>query len=240
MSALNILGVSKVFTTKNSTKTILSDISLAVKEGSIFGLLGLNGIGKTTTIKIMLDLLKPTSGYVEFFGQNHQDHKSRMNICYLPEKFQPSGYLTGYESVELSLEFFNRKVTRTLIAQMAERLDLQADALDKKISSYSKGMGQKIGLVACFLSGTKLLILDEPMSGLDPKTRIKVKEVATDYKNQGNTIFFSSHILADIDEICDDIAVLHNAKIVFRGKTEELKQKYNEQSLEKAFLKSIS
>ena len=123
--------------------------------------------------------------------------------------------------------------------EIAEKLDLDLKALNTKISKYSKGMGQKLGLISVFLSNSEFLILDEPMSGLDPHVRIRLKDILKQYAKSENTIFFSSHILSDIDEICNKIAVIHEGKIIFDGRPEDFKKKFDAKTLERAFLKAI-
>ncbi|MEN9782399.1 MAG: hypothetical protein RL208_549 [Pseudomonadota bacterium] len=236
---LNVKSVNKTFKTFNKEKRVLSSCTFDVKSNSICGLVGLNGIGKTTLIKIMLDMLNADSGNVEFFGKNHKHFSSRKDICYLPEKFQPSQYLTGYDFLEISLSFFNKSLDVNFAREVAARIDLDPDALAFKSSKYSKGMGQKLGLIACFLSGAKLLILDEPMSGLDPRSRIMLKDTLVEYKKAGNSVLFSSHILEDIGEICDDVVILHGGNVKFRGTPEFMKEKYNTNNAEKAFLNCI-
>jgi|LauGreDrversion4_2_1035121.scaffolds.fasta_scaffold306912_2 ABC-2 type transport system ATP-binding protein len=241
MYALKIENVSKSFYNfvLDQEKVVLKNCDLNVKEESIFGLVGLNGIGKTTLIKIMFDMLDADSGSVYFFDSLNKDFKSRRKVCYLPEKFQPSQYLTGYDFLEISLSFFNKTLDKKFAQETAERIDLDPSALSLKSGKYSKGMGQKLGLIACFLSGAKLLVLDEPMSGLDPRSRIMLKDTLMEYKKAGNCVFFSSHILEDITEICDDIAVLHSGAMKFRGTAEQLKLQYKSQNPEKAFLNCI-
>ena len=220
-------------------KLVLNDISLEVGENEIFGFVGLNGIGKTTLIKIIIDLLDHDGGGVELFGINKILPEARKNIAYLPEKFQPSNQLKGKEFLKFVTGFHQKNLDLAKAEQIAKVLDLDPKALDSKISSYSKGMVQKLGLLATFLSEAKLIILDEPMSGLDPRARIALKKQLVSYNKDGNSIFFSSHILSDIDEICDKIAILHDSQIVFIGKPSEFKAKHNESSLEKAFLAEI-
>lgn len=231
MSVLNI----KNLYTKYSDKTILNDINLEIKEGEIFGLVGLNGAGKTTLIKTILNLLNPSSGSIDICGVDVKNKNSRDNISYLPEKFQPNQQLKCIEFIKIFANNFDIDKINIL----CESLDLDKNVLNKKISSLSKGMSQKIGLITSVLNNKKLMILDEPMSGLDPKARINLKNILLDYKKDNKSIFFSSHILSDIDEICDRIGVLNNNKIQFIGTPEELKNKYNIQSLEKAFLEEI-
>lgn len=218
---------------------VLDDISLNVESGEIFGLIGLNGAGKTTMIKIMLGLLSADDGQVEFFGINNSLHHSKATFTYLPEKFYPSQFLKGREFLEIYLSYFNVTYNHNEACRLAKYLELNPEVLNNKINKYSKGMGQKLGLIGCFMAKRKLLILDEPMSGLDPSARIQLKSLLQGYAKLGNTIFFSSHILADIDEICDKIAVIANKKIIFAGTPSEFKQKYPDETLERAFLRAI-
>lgn len=233
---LLIKSVSKSF--KN--KLVLNDVSLQVNEGEIYGLIGLNGVGKTTLIKIMLDLLLQDKGEVEFFGTKVSVTQSRKNINYLPEKFYPSQFLKGKEFLELSLSYYGKPFDIKKANKQAAILGLDPAALQQTITKYSKGMGQKLGLLAMFLCETKLLILDEPMSGLDPSARIQLKDMLNNYKKQGNTIFFSSHILSDIEEICDNMAVIHDGKIIFSGKPKTFLKQNGNKNLERAFLQAIS
>jgi ABC-2 type transport system ATP-binding protein len=236
---LSVHNVSKSF----KHKQVLNDTSFALEPSEIFGLIGLNGAGKTTLIKIILDLLNADMGSAEFFGQNIKSPDSRRNICYLPEKFYPSQFLTGKEFIELSLSYFAKHYDAELTKFIADKLDLDFKVLDHKIGKYSKGMGQKLGLISVFLSEAPLLILDEPMSGLDPTARIQLKNLLLSYRDQSKkTVFFSSHILSDIDEICDRIAVIDDAQLLFVGTPQEFKARYNnndKESLEAAFIKAI-
>lgn len=222
------------------THQVLDDVSLTLKPGEIFGLIGLNGVGKTTFIKIMLDLTRPDKGEGYFFGEPFAKASSRRLLSYLPEKFQPSRYLRGEEYLALSLSYFGKEYDDEKARAEAVALDLDPEALKRKVGGYSKGMGQKLGLMGAFLVGAPFLILDEPMSGLDPRARIKLKERLLREKREGKTIFFSSHILSDIDEICDRIGVINQAKLIFVGTPAEFKAKHPSESLEKTFLQSIA
>ena len=237
MKALEIKTINKSF----SNQQILQDINFSVNSGDVFGLVGVNGIGKTTLIKIILDLLSADNGEVNIFGKTSNQKESRSNVAYLPEKFTPSQFLKGAEFLKLSCQQFNQQYQKDKVVELCNELDLRLESLDTKITKYSKGMGQKLGLISMFLSGADLLILDEPMSGLDPHVRIKLKELLKNLakKNQ-KTIFFSSHILSDIDEISDKIAVINNGQIIFNGKPSDFKLKFQSESLEKAFLEAIN
>lgn len=218
---------------------VLQEISFTLKPGEIFGLIGLNGVGKTTLIKMMLDLAKADSGEARMFGEPCTSVAARERISYLPEKFSPSRYLKGMEHLSLALSYYGKKLDPEKALRMAEDLDLDPQALTRKVGSYSKGMGQKLGLIGAFMVDQPFMILDEPMSGLDPRARIKLKDVMLRAKAEGKTLFFSSHILSDIDEICDRIGIIHDKKLVYLGTASEFKPTFGEVSLERAFLKAI-
>jgi ABC-2 type transport system ATP-binding protein len=234
-SPLSVQAVHKSY----GNRKVLEEISFNLVSGEIFGLIGLNGAGKTTLIKILLDLITSEQGAASLFDIPATDLTARKNLSYLPEKFQPSRYLKGMEYLDIALSYYGKKLDKALARDYAVRLDLDPVVLDNRVGAYSKGMGQKLGLLGAFLIDASLLILDEPMSGLDPSARIKLKEVLLDNRTLGKTIFFSSHILSDIDEICDRIGVIHSGKLFFIGTPSEFKTKYAEASLEKAFLRSI-
>ena len=219
---------------------VLTDVSLNIEEGEFFGLIGLNGIGKTTLIKIILDLLHASEGNVDIFGVSSKDVSSREKLVYLPEKFHPSQYLKGHEYLSLSLAYYGLSYDKKKGEEEAERLDLKPEALSNLIGSYSKGMGQKLGLLGTIMADRDLLILDEPMSGLDPRARALLKTRLLELKKEGKTLFFSSHILTDIDEICDRITVLDKGEIRFTGTPEALRKQHKNASLEEAFLASIA
>ena len=245
-NALEVINVSKkfinsaFFSKKPIERSVLDNINFKILDGHIFGLAGLNGIGKTTIIKIILGLLRENCGEVLIFGVSNKCPSSRKSVYYLPERFYPSQYLTGYEFLDLSLSFYGKKLDKKKASLVCEKMAFDTKALDQVVRKYSKGMGQKLGLISCLLSDAKLLILDEPMTGLDPKARVVLKNALREYANNGGTVFFSSHILDDIEEICDEIAVLHDKRICFNGSPDEFMKKYGESKAEKAFLKCIN
>lgn len=234
-SPLQISNISKDF----GWGLVLDKVSLEVKNNEIFGFIGLNGQGKTTLIKIILNLLDACYGDAFIHGKSSTTPKSRQDVFYLPEKFQPSLYLTGVEFLKFTLGFYKKKLDLKRAEQICKNIDLDYDVLGLPIKKYSKGMTQKLGLLSLFLSEADLVILDEPMSGLDPKARINLKNELLAYKKLGKTIFFSSHILSDMDEICNKIAVLNNSKIIYEGTPKSFKTKFSEDSLDKAFLTAI-
>jgi ABC-2 type transport system ATP-binding protein len=218
---------------------VLTDITLNVRQGEILGLIGLNGAGKSTLLKSILMLVVPTAGSVHLFGEPHERPSSRAQLAYLPEKFQPPSHLPGLDFVRLSLAFYRRRVRRAVVCNLAEELDLDPAALRRPIRSYSKGMAQKLGILATLLTDRPLLILDEPMSGLDPKARILLKRQLGGAHTRGRTIFMSSHILADHDELCDRVAVLHEGRLGYVGSPAGLKESQGAPTLETAFLAAI-
>ena len=219
-------------------KTVIHDISFTVQPGEIFGLIGLNGAGKSTLIKALLGLGKPT-GKSSLFGVPTGPAESRTKLAYLPEKFQPSPLLKGWEFLSLTLAYYGCKLDRERALKLCAGLDLDTAALDRSGKTYSKGMGQKLGLLGTMLIDLPLLVLHEPMSGLDPRARIMLKDRLLDYRGAGHTIFFSSHVLADIEEICDRIAVMHEGRLIFIGTPAALIEKTGQNNLERSFLAAI-
>ena len=234
-SPLSISHISKTY----QKQVVLDDVSFAVEPNEIFGLIGLNGVGKTTLIKTILQLTKADAGGVAIAGVPAHLIQSRYNLAYLPEKFQPSKYLTGFEYLELTLSYYGKTLDKQIAREQASKFSLAPEKLSQKISSYSKGMSQKIGLIGAFMCQAPLLILDEPMSGLDPVARIHLKQEMLAYRNSGRSIFFSSHILSDIDEICDRIGIIHNTELAYLGTPKGLKTQQGCANLEQAFLSLI-
>jgi ABC-2 type transport system ATP-binding protein len=218
----------------------LRDVSLSLQRQEIFGLIGLNGAGKTTLIKALLQLTSATSGEIQLFGIAGEEVRARRNLSYLPEKFQPSKYLTGYEYLALCVSYYQLKLDKNAAQEIAQALDFPIEKLSHKIASYSKGTAQKLGLIGAFLVNRPLLVLDEPMSGLDPMARIRLKQKMQSYRDAGNTLFFSSHILSDMDEICDRVAILHQGELRYLGTPQAFKQQYPEATLEASFLQAIA
>ena len=218
---------------------VLENVSFDVKKGETFGLIGLNGVGKTTLIKIILGLMESSQGSISLFCKETLEEESKAMIAYLPEKFEPPFFLTGLEFVKFSLDLYKRPFKEQDVLEAADRVSLSREALRRRVNTYSKGMRQKIGLMGTWLTGCPLLILDEPMSGLDPRARVRVKDEIVSCRNRGMTVFLSTHILSDMDELCDRIGVIHDKSIRFLGTPAELREKTKNDSLERAFLKII-
>ena len=237
LAVIEIVKLTKSY----SEKLVIDNIDLKIKSGQIFALIGLNGQGKTSLIKSILDLSGFDSGNISMLGIDSLDPISRAKICYLPEKFQPSADLKGIEFIKFSLSLHNTKIDTDLLKILCKELDLDEAFLTKKVTTYSKGMVQKLGLISVFLSNCNLIILDEPMSGLDPKARKNFKNLMVRYiESEEKTIFFTSHILSDIEEICGDIAILHDKKIKYQGDVKDFCAKYEGKSFEDKFLNLIN
>lgn len=218
---------------------VVHDVSFDVRAGEIFGLIGLNGAGKTTTIKTLIGLRAPDSGTAALTGGDPSDPSVRRSLAYLPERFDPPWFLTGVEFLRFSLRLYGQTLEDQTLLSAAESLALDPSSLRRRVQTLSKGMRQKLGLLATVLTGAPVLILDEPMSGLDPLARVKVKGLLTDCRAQGRTVFLSSHILSDMAELCDRIAIVHQGKLVFCGAPGVLLDREKGANLEQAFLSVI-
>ena len=217
----------------------LARVNLTVAAGEAFGLVGANGAGKTTLIKCLLDLTARDAGEIEIFGISADNPTARRRLAYLPERFNPPYYLRAREFLALHCELAGEGYDPARAANVAQALELERDALDKPVRTLSKGMTQKLGLAACFLLPRDLYVLDEPMSGLDPAARVAVKSVLQRLAAEGRTLFFTSHVLADVDELCSSVAVLDRGRLRFRGTPAALCERYAEPSLERAFMRCI-
>lgn len=221
-------------------REVLSGVGFAIQPGEVFGLIGLNGAGKTTLIRSILGLT-PATGTFSLFGRPNGEPAARRGLFYLPEKYQPAAQLSGWEHLELAQAWIGGSLDRDAARALAGGLALDPAALDRRVRTYSKGMGQKLGLVAALKSRLPLLILDEPMSGLDPRARVRLKDHLIAYRGEegGNSVFFSSHVLADVEEICDRIGVLHGGRLLYCGPPADFVAGHGGGTLERAFLAAI-
>ncbi len=233
--ALSFEGVTKSY----GTTPALLDFTLEVGRGELVGLVGGNGAGKTTLIKCLLDFCDTDRGEIRIFGASHRLTASRRALAFLPERFNPPFYLTGGDFLRYMAELHVTPYDDALVKETLERLDLASSALTMPVRAYSKGMTQKLGLAACLLSGKALQLLDEPTSGLDPRARALLKHELGRLRSAGRTVFFTSHALADVQEICDRMAVLHGGRLRFAGTPAELTARYGCTDLEQAFLECI-
>lgn len=219
---------------------ILDDISISVEAGEFVGLVGVNGAGKTTLIKSMLDFTDIDSGAIQIQDIDHHKTKSRSSLAYLPERFNPPSHLNGNNFIKYMLELHQRPYDELQVVSVLEKLDFDVDHLSKYVHLYSKGMVQKLGLASAFLSEKPLLILDEPMSGLDPKARMHLKAYFSFLKKQQTTLFISTHLLTDAALICDRLIVLHNTRIAYQGSPQKFLEKYGSADYDTAFVNCIS
>jgi len=219
--------------------TVLDKVDLEVAQGEFFGLVGMNGSGKSTLIKSILDLVSIDSGEISIRQLSHRMVVARKDVAYLPDRFSPPAHLHALEFIQYMLRLHGSVSDKEKIIKMLEGLDLDPSILKASVKKLSKGMTQKLGLASCLLSGKKLLILDEPMSGLDPRARVLFKQQLARLKSQDVTIFFSSHALADVEEMADTMAVLHHGVVRFSGSPESFKQQYKSESVEQAYMACV-
>lgn len=203
----------------------LKNCTLQIFEGETFGLLGPNGAGKTTLLKTLLGIIRPTSGRGLVLGKPMGDRTAKQRIGYLPENPYFYDFLTGWEMLSFTAGLFSipRSVQQKRIPELLDLVGLAQNAAKKKqLRHYSKGMMQRVGMAQALINDPDLVFLDEPMSGLDPLGRYQIREIILSLKQQGKTIFFNSHILADVEMICDRVAILGQGEILCLGSLQEL------------------
>jgi ABC-2 type transport system ATP-binding protein len=234
-AAIRIAGLVKRF----GKREALAGVDLEVASGEAVGLVGANGAGKTTLLKCMMDFCAFDAGQIEIFGAPSGKARSRARLAFVPERFLPPHYLRGREFLRLIVRLgggtYEEQAARALLAE----LELEAEALERPVRELSKGMTQKLGLAGGFLLARELTVLDEPMSGLDPATRVAVRNVLARLQREGRTLLFTSHVLADVEALCTGIVVLERGRVRFRGAPAALCERYAEPDLERAFLRCV-
>lgn len=230
--ALRIDQVSKRF----GPLSALAGVDLEVAEGEFFGLVGMNGAGKTTLIKCVLDANRADAGRVELFGVASTRTEARARLAFLPERFNAPHYATGRDFLQLMLRLYGAGYHEDQARAVIASLDLDRAALDKPVRAFSKGMTQKLGLSCALLSQRPMLVLDEPTSGLDPKARALLKAALRARHAAGATVVITSHALADVEEMCSRMAVLHRGRLRYCGSPAALRAAHGGVSLEQAFL----
>lgn len=222
---LQVRGLHKTFRIGFFRKRVdaVRGIDFEVKQGGIFGLLGPNGAGKTTTIKMMLRLIFPSSGDIQIFGRPPGDPEATRRIGYMPENPYVYQYLRPAEFLDLCGRLVGMKAQARAkrSVELIEQVGL-SHAADRPIGKFSKGMMQRIGLAQALLHDPELLILDEPMSGLDPIGRKQVRDVLMEQRKRGKTLLFTSHILSDVEMLCDRVVIMQHGKITSEGDIDEL------------------
>jgi len=220
---------------------ILKTLNLEVAEHQYYAIAGVNGAGKSTLIKLILDLIRPLpGGSISIFGLNNQQRHCRDQLAYLPEKFDIKKNITGRQYLDFIAAIYHQKPGRAKYIELAERLDFPPDRLDSRVGGYSKGMVQKLGLVSCFMLERRLLILDEPLSGLDPRARYHFKELMREEKSAERAVLYSTHLLADAEDLCDRFGILHDGEMKYQGTPADCMQRYQVTTLEQAYMKCIS
>jgi len=224
-------GLSKVYSAKFSKQKVnaLNNFTFSVNEGEIFGLLGPNGAGKTTLIKILLAIVFPTSGSGKIFGQQLTDHAWKSKIGYLPENHKFPLYLTGEQVLEFYGGLSGSKDPSMITKKIPELMEAMKHGEWKKVKvkKYSKGMLQRLGLAQAMLNDPDLLFLDEPTDGVDPIGRKEIRDLLLDLKHKGKTIFLNSHLLSEVELICDRVAILNKGDLIKEGSVDELTRAEN-------------
>jgi ABC-2 type transport system ATP-binding protein len=206
--------------------TAVKGLDLDVKEGEVLGFLGLNGAGKSTTIRILLDLLRPTSGHAAIFGHDCQKQGmlARAITGYLPGELGVYSDLTGIAVLDLLSGLNDGKVSSQYRGELQERLEMPDSVLRRKLREYSTGMKRKLGLIQAFQADPRLLILDEPTEGLDPLMQESFYELVAQVRQRGRTVFMSSHVLSEVERVCDRIALLRKGELVLLSTVEEVRR----------------
>jgi ABC-2 type transport system ATP-binding protein len=213
MSEIVISNVSKDYRTRSGVKHSVHNVTMTIAKGIVFGFLGPNGAGKTTTMKMLTGLAVPTSGSITISGGRPTDTHIKAKIGFMPEAPSFYLYLTGREFMEFVADIFSLKNPHKKIASLLAQVNL-SDAADRHIRTYSKGMLQRLGLAQALINDPEILFLDEPLDGLDPLGRAEIKKIILDLKKHNKTIFFNSHILSDVQEICDTVGIIDNGKLI--------------------------
>jgi len=236
---LRIQNLTKEFYQRTSEITVVKNLTLEVKKGQVFGLIGPNGAGKTTTVKMIGGLLFPTSGSILIKNFPAGSIESKKIIGFMSENPQFYNHLKAREVLEFVGELFGYEKDK--IQSLIDKLLTQVGLIKQKelmVKKFSKGMNQRLAFAVAMINDPELLILDEPLDGLDPLGRLDFKRIILENKKKGKTIFFSSHILSDVEEICDEVAIMNEGKILQQGSPKQLLSKSKE-SLEELFVRTV-
>jgi ABC-2 type transport system ATP-binding protein len=237
MNAITITNLSKTYTIKSGKRHSVQGINITIPQGTVFGFLGPNGAGKTTTMKMLVGLTKPTHGHITIGDLPPQHIDTKRIIGFMPETPSFYLYLTGYEFLDFVADIFSLGAKQEVIDRLLRDVDLY-HANDLYIKSYSKGMLQRLGLAQALVNDPDVLFLDEPLDGLDPLGRAHIKKIILELKSRGKTVFFNSHILSDVEEICDLVAIIDNGKIIATGSPNTITGTHKD--LEDAFVHLIT
>lgn len=217
-------------------RPVLRDVALTVPDGGLFGLVGANGAGKSTLLKCLLDFIRPDRGCIRIDGIDATRFDARAKVAFLPERFQPPTYLTGEEFLRHMGQLRGQQQDPTRLASLAELLDLPMTVLKQPVHRYSKGMTQKLGLLVAVGGEAAWYVLDEPMSGLDPRARAGLRGILKALHASGSGVLFTCHALADVDALCDGVVLMDEGRLRFSGTPSGLLQAAGAASLEEAYL----
>lgn len=224
--AIETESLTRVFTSRWSKRALVAvdNISLQVPVGSTYGLLGPNGAGKTTFVKMLLSAAHPTHGRAIVFGRDSREPAARQPIGYLPENHRFPTYLTGWDMLDFygALSGMPSSLRRRKIPELLEKVGLDERAHRLRLGKYSKGMLQRVGLAQALMHAPRLLVLDEPSDGVDPVGRKQIREVLLALEQQGVTIFLNSHLLAEVELFCREVAIIQKGKLALSGTVLEL------------------
>lgn len=225
MSAVSITGLTKLYPVPMRRQKVVAvkELNLEVEEGQVYGLLGPNGSGKSTTLKILLGLVTPTHGESKIFGQDSRDYRSHRDVGFLPE----NPYFYKYLTAEETLRFYGKICGmggRTLDDRIAELLSLvgMEDARHRRVGGYSKGMLQRIGLAQALIQDPRLLVLDEPTAGVDPLGSRQIRDLILELKKRGKTVLLTSHLLEQVQEVCDRVGIMARGVMMREGRLDDL------------------
>lgn len=237
MNDIVITNLSKSYTKNKKEVFVVKDLSLSVKKGSVFGFIGPNGAGKTSTVKMLVGLSHPTRGEIAIRGKSPKEMSVRSLIGFMPESPTFYQYLTGYEFLDFIATLFKLKHKEKRIQEVLEEVDL-IHAKHKTIRTFSKGMLQRLGLAQAIINDPDILFLDEPLDGLDPLGRAEVKKIINDLRKKGKTIFINTHILGDVEEVCDMVGIIDKGELLRVGTPGEISKGHKD--LESAFVAIIT
>ena len=237
---INICNITKSY---NGNYNAVSNLNLEIRDGEIYGLLGPNGAGKTTTIKMITGIISPTSGKIEINGIDisKEPVRAKEQFGYVPDSPDMFLRLSGMEYLNFMADVYgvSKEERLSRIREISKRFEMEL-ALGDKIHSYSHGMRQKVVLMGVLIHKPKVWILDEPMTGLDPKSAFTLKEMMREHADEGNTVIFSTHVLEVAEKVCDKVAIINKGQLIFNGTLSNMRKEFKEnESLEEMFLEMI-
>jgi ABC-type multidrug transport system, ATPase component len=238
-----MINISNITKSYNGNYNAVSNLNLEIRDGEIYGLLGPNGAGKTTTIKMITGIISPTSGKIEINGIDisKEPVRAKEQFGYVPDSPDMFLRLSGMEYLNFMADVYgvSKEERLSRIKEISKRFEMEL-ALGDKIHSYSHGMRQKVVLMGVLIHKPKVWILDEPMTGLDPKSAFTLKEMMREHADEGNTVIFSTHVLEVAEKVCDKVAIINKGQLIFNGTLSNMRKEFKEnESLEEMFLEMI-